>query len=177
MGEIKRALVERKNDWGQKSVVTAIRLPNNRIVSIEALSLSAAKLVPSLAHIAWIDLSFNEIELVDKDILNFPTLTTLYLHANRIAALAELDKLAALPRLRTLTLHGNPVENAGRAYRQYVIARIPTLRHLDFCAITKQDRPWKKGGGNGAAVGAGAGGVLGLGRGGRGGAAAAEVAE
>ena len=80
--------------------------------------------------------------LINKDLLNFPNLNTLYLHANHITSLTELDKLSALP-LRTLTVHGNPIEEV-KGYRQYAISRLPKLKHLDFCAITKQDRPKKK---------------------------------
>ncbi|KAL2917333.1 hypothetical protein HK105_202997 [Polyrhizophydium stewartii] len=68
-----------------------------------------------------------------------PNLRVLYLHANRIESIAETDKLGLLAHLRNLTLHGNPLESA-KAYRFTVLARVPQLRHLDFCAITKQDR-------------------------------------
>ncbi|KAG5461230.1 MAG: hypothetical protein BJ554DRAFT_6608, partial [Olpidium bornovanus] len=60
-------------------------------------------------------------------------------HANEIQHLCEVDKLAALPKLHTLTLHGNPMENV-RGYRLYVVYRLPNLRHLDFCAVTKAER-------------------------------------
>ena len=34
----------------------------------------------------------------------------LYLHANKIASIKEVDKLTQLTGLRKLTLHGNPIE-------------------------------------------------------------------
>ncbi|ORY26427.1 hypothetical protein BCR33DRAFT_773773 [Rhizoclosmatium globosum] len=124
---------------GIKSITTAIRLPNNHLETLDNLFTLSAKIVESPLHIAWIDLSFNNLKVIDKELLQFPTLSTLYLHANEISDLSEIDKLVALDRLRTLTLHGNPVENS-KGYRQYTISRLITLKHLDFCAITKQDK-------------------------------------
>jgi Leucine-rich repeat (LRR) protein len=63
----------------------------------------------------------------------------LYLHANAIESLSQIDKLASLQNLRNLTLHGNPVEQA-KGYRYHVVSKLPQLKHLDFSAITKQDR-------------------------------------
>ncbi|KAJ3168780.1 Leucine-rich repeat-containing protein 51 [Irineochytrium annulatum] len=99
----------------------------------------AMKLGGSCESIAWIDLSFNCVKGIGDALTSFPNLTTLYLHANYISLISDVEKLASLRKLRTLTLHGNPVENV-KGYRQHVIGGIPTLKHLDFCAITKQDR-------------------------------------
>ena len=63
----------------------------------------------------------------------------LYLHGNNIGRIAGINKLSALQKLKSLTLHGNPIEtNAG--YRHYVIMHIPQLQTLDFSAVTKSDR-------------------------------------
>lgn len=61
------------------------------------------------------------------------------MHANQIHNINEVEKLGKLSQLRNLTLHGNPVENT-KGYRSLVLRHVPQLRHLDFCAITKQDR-------------------------------------
>lgn len=45
-----------------------------------------------------------------------PELRVLYLHANSISVLSEVDKLGALPHLHTITLYGNEIE-AKKAYR------------------------------------------------------------
>lgn len=59
----------------------------------------------------------------------------------------EIDKLAGLPNLTNLTLHGNPIEEK-EDYKQYVLAVLPGLRSLDFYRITEQDRAtaqtWKE---------------------------------
>ena len=60
----------------------------------------------------------------------------LYLHGNVIAKLSDAGKLAALPKLTKLTLHGNPVCGAP-AYRMYLPAHLPRLKSLDFGCITK----------------------------------------
>lgn len=46
----------------------------------------------------------------------FFNLSVLYLHGNSIQRLGEVNKLAILPRLRSLTLHGNPIEEE-KGYR------------------------------------------------------------
>eukprot|EP00116_Pleurobrachia_bachei_P012180 sb/3472442/ len=80
-------------------------------------------------------------------ILEFTNLTTLYLHGNHICNLAEIKKLSGLPHLRTLTLHGNPIENQ-EGYRHFVLSTLPTLKQLDFSSVTKQNQrdaeSWKK---------------------------------
>ncbi len=63
----------------------------------------------------------------------------LYLHGNNIRRAAEIDKLSELRRLRSLTLHGNPVESLDD-YRMCVLAKLPQLMNIDFSAVTKQDR-------------------------------------
>lgn len=63
----------------------------------------------------------------------------LYLHGNNIRRGSEIDKLSELCRLRSLTLHGNPVESLD-GYKFYVLTQIPQLMNIDFSAVTKQDR-------------------------------------
>ena len=63
----------------------------------------------------------------------------LYLHGNNIGRIAEVDKLSALPKLKTLALHGNPIE-VTPGYHHYVLSHIPQLQTLDFSGITKADR-------------------------------------
>lgn len=54
-------------------------------------------------------------------------------------AMSQADKLSQLSKLRSLTLHGNPIEiNSG--YRFYMISKMPQLQTFDFSGITKADR-------------------------------------
>ena len=70
---------------------------------------------------------------------NFPKLSRLYLHANAISSLAEVEKLQSLDTLRSLTLHGNPVAEKP-LYRNFVISTLPWLRTLDFSPVTDRER-------------------------------------
>ncbi len=63
----------------------------------------------------------------------------LYLHGNNIRRASEMDKLSELCRLRSLTLHGNPVESLDD-YRYCVLSKLPQLINIDFSTVTKQDR-------------------------------------
>ena len=63
----------------------------------------------------------------------------MYLHGNNIGRIAEVDKLSALTKLKSLALHGNPIEtNPG--YRQYILSSLAELKSLDFSGVTKADR-------------------------------------
>ena len=53
-------------------------------------------------------------------ILKFNKLTVLYLHGNAISTLKTVDILAGLPSLRSLTLHGNEIEQD----KKYVYYRL-----------------------------------------------------
>ncbi len=71
----------------------------------------------------------------------------LYLHANNIEKISEVDKLSGLPNLKCLSLHGNPIE-VTPGYRHYVLSRVPHLQTFDFSGVTKADRvtadTWKR---------------------------------
>jgi Leucine-rich repeat (LRR) protein len=54
--------------------------------------------------------------LPQQVLTTFFNLSVLYLHGNSIQRLGEVNKLAVLPRLRSLTLHGNPIEEE-KGYR------------------------------------------------------------
>lgn len=58
----------------------------------------------------------------------------LILTGNRIAQLTDIDRLAGLSKLDTLSLCGNPVAKR-KFYREYVIHKLPQLRVLDFQKI------------------------------------------
>jgi len=41
----------------------------------------------------WLDLSYNYLETIETDLLDFPCLKTLYMHGNYISNLDETKKL------------------------------------------------------------------------------------
>ena len=47
-------------------------------------------------NLEWLDLSYNYLERIEPEILNFPNLKTLYLHGNYISNLEEVRKLQDL---------------------------------------------------------------------------------
>lgn len=71
----------------------------------------------------------------------------LYLHGNNVDKISEVDKLSELPHLKSLALHGNPIEGTP-GYRHYVLSRVPQLQTVDFSGVTKADRAtadtWKR---------------------------------
>jgi len=116
-----------------------IRLSNNNLVDTHGLYQLALDLVECPENIAWLDLSFNDLEEVTDDILEFPNLKMIYLHGNKISSLDDLTKLKGLPNLYSLTLHGNPLEN-NPGYRSSVLTMLPYLRSLDFAKVTDRER-------------------------------------
>jgi len=120
-----------------------IRLANNSLVDTRGLYQLALDLVEAPEEIAWLDLSFNHIEEVTDDILEFPNLKMLYLHGNKISHLPQLSRLTFLPNLYSLTLHGNPLETQA-SYRSSILAMLPYLRSLDFAKVTESERHEEK---------------------------------
>lgn len=77
--------------------------------------------------------------IIFQVLLQYPKLKILYLHANSIEKLSEVDKLAELPELIGITLHGNPIETLP-GYKQHIISTLPKLKTLDFIPITNKNR-------------------------------------
>ncbi|XP_044143605.1 leucine-rich repeat-containing protein 51 [Bufo gargarizans] len=117
----------------------ALRLNNNTLTDIHGFREIAEKLLSDPSRLCWIDLSFNDLSNIDPVLTAYRHLSVLNLHGNSISHLSEVDKLAALPDLKSLTLHGNPIETE-KGYRSYILSLLPNLKSLDFSAVTKQDR-------------------------------------
>lgn len=71
----------------------------------------------------------------------------LYLHGNNIYNIQQIEVLVSLHKLKSLTLHGNPVE-ASPGYRFYIVSSLAHLQTFDFSGVTKEEREsaecWKK---------------------------------
>lgn len=130
-----------------QSNAEVVKLNNNMLSEWEGFSEMFHTLLISPLQLSWIDLSFNDFKNISSALLEFSNLSVLYFHANNVSKLSEVEKLASLPNLRSLALHGNPIENS-EGYKQYVISRIPQLKSLDFATIIRSDRVtadvWKK---------------------------------
>lgn len=70
---------------------------------------------------------------------HLPKLQALILTNNKVAHLYEIDHIASLKKLDTLSLMENPVVLQAN-YRAYVIHKIPHLKTLDFMKISKKER-------------------------------------
>lgn len=95
---------------------------------------------PSMHRLRTILLTNNHITRIDPKIgRNLVNLEHLILTNNRIANLSDLDALASLPSLSTLSLVDNVVTRRPN-YRAYVIHKIPELKALDFRKVTPKER-------------------------------------
>ncbi|XP_020823501.1 leucine-rich repeat-containing protein 51 isoform X3 [Phascolarctos cinereus] len=106
-----------------KSLTQALRINNNVLNDLNDFTQTLSQLLEQPQNLAWIDLSFNDLANIDPVLTTFSNLSVLYLHGNCIHHLPEVDKLSSLPKLRSLTLHGNPIEEE-KGYRLYLIASV-----------------------------------------------------
>lgn len=118
---------------------SSIRLSNNHLTNLKGFAETFKRLLEPSEQVLWIDLSFNKLKSLDELVTSYPNLRVLYLHGNQIEHLSQLKCLSNLKELRNLTLHGNPVVDEPN-YRFFLLSSLPKLKHLDFSAITKQDR-------------------------------------
>ena len=131
-----------KRHGQEKVLINAIRLNNNKIASWLSFLATLRTMAPlDISRIEWLDLSFNQLQTIEASITKLKSLSKLHLHANQIHDIRDVQKLTELPRLRDLTLHGNPIEERGRGkYRSFIIAQLPNLRSLDFTSLTQRDK-------------------------------------
>lgn len=96
--------------------------------------------LPLLQRLNTLLLSHNRIGKIALDLQrNVPKLEALILTHNRLATLADLDALACLTSLRTLSLLHNPCTTLAN-YRAYVIHLLPQLTSLDFAKVKPKER-------------------------------------
>uniref|UniRef100_A0A803TXA9 Leucine-rich repeat-containing protein 51 n=1 Tax=Anolis carolinensis TaxID=28377 RepID=A0A803TXA9_ANOCA len=128
-----------KQSESGRLLTQAVWLNNNTLNELTDFPEILGKLLEYPEDIYWIDLSFNDLSNIDPVLTTYYNLHNLNLHGNSIQSLSEVDKLAVLPHLRSLTLHGNPIEEE-KGYRSYVVSTLPNLKSFDFSGVTKQDR-------------------------------------
>lgn len=123
---------------GKKCEVKAIRLGNNLLVNLESIYVIPQQI--NSLNILWLDLSFNEFTRIPTDFgRQFPNVTTVYLHANKISKLSEIKSLGNCEHLRSLSLFGNPVEEK-KHYRNFVLYTCKNLSQFDKSPVTKSQR-------------------------------------
>jgi len=95
---------------------------------------------PLLPRLQSIYLNNNHISKITPGISDsLPKLDTLILTNNRLVNLHDIDPLAEISTLRTLSLIDNVIQKKPH-YRLYVIHKLPLLRLLDFKKIKAKER-------------------------------------
>ena len=120
-------------------IKTSVKCNNNSFSDWNGFTEAIDSCLSEPGVMDFVDLSFNQLTTVDEQLARYKDLACVYLHGNKIAKLKDLKFLKALPNLRKLTLHGNPVENV-KTYRMTLINALPNLKQLDFTPITSNDR-------------------------------------
>jgi len=95
---------------------------------------------PLLPRITTILLNNNRVQSIEEGLHGrIPNLETLVLTNNRIENLSDVDQLAGLKKLHTLSLFKNPITKQ-KHYRLYVIHKLPSLSILDFNKVKAKER-------------------------------------
>lgn len=116
----------------RQDTVDVIDLSDNDISKLENF--------PVLRRVSWLLLANNRIARVADGLADYlPNVTTVVLTGNRLASLAEVDALASLSAMESLSLLQNPVTRRPH-YRAYVVWRFPRLRVLDFQRVKRKER-------------------------------------
>ncbi|XP_076180215.1 leucine-rich repeat-containing protein 51-like [Ptiloglossa arizonensis] len=119
-------------------VTCSFWLSNNSLTSMDGFKNLVHKLLDDPAYLTWIDFSFNEIERIGDDIIQFPNLKIIYLHGNNIWNINDVIKLKNLQNLKFL-MHGNLFEDL-QYYRGYIVHIFPQLTTSDSSVILSADK-------------------------------------
>lgn len=84
-------------------------------------------------------LTNNRIRTISDIADSLPNLENIFLMNNKLSELQEVAKLGACKKLQRLVLVNNIVTEVPN-YRSFVIAKIPSLRVLDFQKISAKER-------------------------------------
>jgi len=109
-----------------------IDLSDNEIKKIEGF--------PFLRRLSTLFLHNNRINRISPNLdESLPNLRTLILTNNKLSKFSDIEPLADLPTLTTVSLMDNPVSKKIN-YRLYVIHLLPNLRVLDFRKVKQKER-------------------------------------
>ncbi|KAL3899412.1 MAG: hypothetical protein SGCHY_002068 [Lobulomycetales sp.] len=114
-------------------------LANLKSAYLAANSIEKIQSLEGLSNLTILHLRDNKIATLDGFTEDLTSLATLNLRGNAVAEVQELNKLAILPALTSLSLTDCPV-TAAPNYRLEVITRIPQLVRLDKEDITDTER-------------------------------------
>ena len=122
-----------------KLITSALLIGYNKIRDIAGIPrVIDLVMFDGLRNLQWLDLQHNYLVTISVDIQKVVNLKTLYLHANFINNTKELVKLQPLEKLRSLTIHGNPLVRIPN-FRLYIVMILPQLKKIDTVLISKYE--------------------------------------
>lgn len=124
--ETRTGKIPERGKINRKYLTKAIWLNNNKLTSTKDMDVLVETVLEHPDKLGWIDFSFNYITTIDESITKFPNLKIAYFHGNKITDIEQVFKLRNLKQLRSVTFHGNPI-NDHPHYRAYVIAALPQV--------------------------------------------------
>ena len=74
-------------------ICTSLFLNNNELRVITGMRGILEHVMYAPDRLEWLDLSYNYLEKIEDELLNFVNLKTLYLHGNYLSRLDEVKKL------------------------------------------------------------------------------------
>lgn len=95
--------------------------------------------IPQLRECSRLSIAHNRFKTFRSIEVSCPYLAYLVADFNQVTSLAEIQRLAALPRLVSLSLIGNPLTQVD-GYRSLVAVLLPTLQVLDGSPLTAEDK-------------------------------------
>jgi len=120
-------------------VCVSLILSYNEIRSLDNTYDIVNKVMFNCKKLSWLDLSHNYLVALSPELQNFPELRTLNIHCNYIHDLSELRKIQPIKTLKSLTVHGNPLDLIP-SFRLYIIGLLPQLQKLDTVLISKKEK-------------------------------------
>ena len=84
-------------------------------------------------------LSSSPTVLTLQELLRFPKLHTLSLQGNDIRDYNDIAQLQGIATLRSVELHGNPIDQL-RHYRRLAVAALPQVRRVDSVSVSPRER-------------------------------------
>ena len=87
------AKVEAKKKKKVRVICTSLFLNNNELRTIYGLRSILDSVMYSPDKLEWLDISYNYLERIEDEVLNFYNLKTFYFHGNYLSRLDEVKKL------------------------------------------------------------------------------------
>ena len=88
--------IEAKRKKQVNVICTSLFLNNNEVRTLCNLRTTLDFVMWNPQNLEWLDISYNYLDKIEPEILQFPCLKTLYLHGNYISNLEEVKKLQDL---------------------------------------------------------------------------------